>query len=247
MKLTLNALAFLPSLLVLPYTPTALGKEVNGNVKIVIKSTITKLPGNKLTSAGSGLYFSWNLQSSGLSQDAFEQGVKGYNYLLRHNNIKKSNLFTIIDYSRPSTKKRLFVLDMLSGEIVFNTLVAHGQNSGYNYATQFSNEAESHKTSLGFYITLETYTGTNGYSLKLKGCEKGINDKAYERAIVLHGADYVNEAFIQNKGYLGRSYGCPALPLALHKKIIDKIKNGSCVFLYHPTKKYSIRSKILDS
>ena len=247
MKLTLNALAFLPSLLILAFAPSSLVGEVNVNVKTFVKNTVTELPGSRSTSAGSGLYFNWNLQFSGLSQDAFEQGIKGYNYLLQHNDIKKSNLFTIIDYSRPSTKKRLFVLNMESGEIVFNTLVAHGQNSGFNYATQFSNETESHKTSLGFYITLETYTGTNGYSLKLKGCEKGINDKAYERAIVLHGADYVSETFIQNKGYLGRSYGCPALPLALHKKIIDKIKNGSCVFLYHPTKKYSTRSKILDS
>jgi hypothetical protein len=136
---------------------------------------------------------------------------------------------------------------MNSGKILFNTLVAHGRNSGLEYATAFSNQQESHKTSLGFFITLNTYNGGNGYSLKLKGCEKGINDKALERAIVMHGADYANENFIQHNGYLGRSYGCPAVPEKINKELINAIKNGSCMFLYHSTKKYTTVSKILNS
>jgi L,D-transpeptidase catalytic domain len=141
----------------------------------------------------------------------------------------------------------LFVLDMNTGKVLFKTFVAHGKNSGLEYATNFSNEEESYKTSLGFFITCNTYNGSNGYSLKLKGCEKGINDKAAERAIVMHGAPYANEDFLDSNGYLGRSFGCPAVPEKMNKKIIDIIKNGSCLFLYHPTKKYINASKILGS
>jgi hypothetical protein len=135
---------------------------------------------------------------------------------------------------------------MQTGRIIFRTLVAHGRNSGYVYATSFSNDEASYKSSLGFYITRGTYTGINGYSLKLEGCEKGINDHALNRAIVMHGADYASEEFLQQNGYLGRSHGCPALPSTLSKKIIDKIKNGSCMFLYYPSKAYIDRSTILD-
>jgi hypothetical protein len=147
----------------------------------------------------------------------------------------------------PSSQKRLFVLNMISGKVLFNTLVAHGKGSGLAYANDFSNKEASYKTSLGFFVTQNTYSGENGYSLKLKGCEKGINDNAIERAIVLHGAPYACESFLHNNGYLGRSHGCPAVPEKLSKQIIDAIKNGSCMFLYHPTKKYTSISKILNS
>lgn len=193
------------------------------------------------------LYDQWNLQAAGLSKEAFEMAWKGYSVLDEKNSLTKNNLLTIIDYSKPSTEKRLFVLDMTTGEVLFNSLVAHGRRSGQNYATDFSNKEDSHQSSLGFYVTLNTYFGENGYSLKLKGCETGINDKAYNRAIVMHGADYVSEKFIRQNGYLGRSYGCPAVPKEVSKKIIDVIKEGSCMFLYYPSKKYSIQSKILNS
>jgi hypothetical protein len=192
-------------------------------------------------------YTLWNLQTTGLSESAFEYAIKGYQYLIQKGEIYKKDIITIVDYSKPSYEKRLFVLDMISGKILFNTLVAHGHNSGSEYATKFSNADESHETSLGFYVTLGTYIGDNGYSLKLKGCEKGFNDHAYNRKIVLHGSEYVSEDFIHSRGFLGRSFGCPAVPLGLHKEIIDCIKDGSCLFLYHPTKKYIIKSKILNS
>ncbi|NOT91884.1 MAG: murein L,D-transpeptidase catalytic domain family protein [Ferruginibacter sp.] len=192
-------------------------------------------------------YSEWNLTSAGLSKEAFTDAVKGYNYLQSKQLLNNTGVLTIVDYSKPSSQKRLYVLDMNSGKVLFNTLVAHGRNSGLEYATNFSNKEESHQTSLGFFVTQNTYNGGNGYSLKLKGCEKGINDKATERAIVMHGAQYADERFLQNNGYLGRSYGCPAVPEKINKKIIDAIKNGSCMFLYHPTKRYTTVSKILNS
>lgn len=192
-------------------------------------------------------YKLWQLDRMGLSEVAFNDAMKGFNYLHKANLIAKTNIVSIVDFSKPSTEKRLYVIDVNSGKVLFNTWVAHGRNSGSEYANQFSNLVDSHQSSLGFYVTMGTYTGENGYSLRLKGCEKGINDKALERAIVMHGADYVSNRFISNRGALGRSYGCPAVPAELNKEIIDVIKNGSCLFLYHPTKKYCSRSKILNS
>ena len=243
MRLIRYVLAILPVLPLMATVPSHLSGEKNKPLPV---KTITSIP-VLYTAKHSVDYNAWHLASSGLSKEAFDQAIKGYDFLLQKKSIGNPAVLTIIDYSKPSTQKRLFVLDMQEGKILFKTLVAHGHNSGLNYATDFSNEEESHKSSLGFYVTGSTYTGANGYSLKLNGCEKGINDNAGIRAIVLHGADYVSDAFIRSTGYLGRSYGCPAVPLALHKKIIDKIKNGSCIFLYYPTKKYSARSKILDS
>lgn len=193
------------------------------------------------------IYNAWNLESSGLSRPAFESAITGFNKLADRRMITNDKVLTIIDYSKPSTQKRLYVLDMESGEVVFNTLVAHGRNSGLEYATDFSNEESSYKTSIGFYITMNTYYGDNGYSMKLKGCEKGFNDNAYNRAIVFHGADYVSNDFIRSNGYLGRSFGCPAVSVAENKKIIDRIKNGTCLFLYYPSRRYLAHSKILNS
>ncbi len=195
----------------------------------------------------SDCYTAWNLTAVGLSKKAFEYAMKGYQQLLEKNKLPKTNVITIVDYSLPSTQKRLYVLDMAEGKILFHSLAAHGRNSGLVYASDFSNKPSSLKTSLGFFVTGNTYMGGNGYSLKLNGCEKGINDKAMERAIVMHGAGYVNENFIQQNGYLGRSHGCPAVPENISKKLIDVIKNGSCVFLYHPEENYTVHSKILNS
>jgi len=192
-------------------------------------------------------YTEWNLCQAGLSENAFNYALKGYDYLSKHNLLSNTNIITIVDFSKSSTQKRLYVLDILNGKILYNTLVAHGRNSGNEYANQFSNLPESYQTSLGFYITQKTYHGCNGYSLKLQGCEKGINDKAMERAIVMHGADYVSNSFINSCGRLGRSYGCPSVPAEISKEIIDVVKNGSCLFLYHPSKKYIDRSKIINS
>jgi L,D-transpeptidase catalytic domain len=129
---------------------------------------------------------------------------------------------------------------------LFNTYVAHGQNSGTSFAERFSNRLHSFQSSPGFYITMDTYLGSNGYSLKLNGLEKGINNNALRRDIVLHGAAYVNEKLIGEQGYIGRSWGCPAVPLGVHREIIETIKNGTCLFIYPGKNSYVKRSPILN-
>ncbi len=198
-------------------------------------------PGHTISS----IYDSLRLNLMGLSQQAFEYAMKGFNYLLQTGKVTNDKVISIVDFSQPSSKKRLFVIDLDDYKVVFNTYVAHGVNSGRASADQFSNTAESNKSSLGFYETLNTYTGHNGYSLRLEGLESGINDNANSRAIVMHGAAYVDESLIQSQGYIGRSWGCPAVPEKLHKPIIDKIKNGTCLFIYSPDKRYLDHSRIL--
>ncbi|WP_423841007.1 murein L,D-transpeptidase catalytic domain family protein [Vibrio mytili] len=143
---------------------------------------------------------------------------------------KKKPVLTIIDYSKPSTQKRFYVVDLDKRKLIYNTYVSHGVNSGKKTATKFSNIVNSRKTSLGTFLTDTTYYGSNGYSLRLDGLSSGINDKARERYIVVHGADYANPSFIKKNGYLGRSWGCPALPKQLSREIIDTIKGGSVIY-----------------
>jgi hypothetical protein len=194
----------------------------------------------------SGLYSSLNLGAAGLSENAFAMAVKGLDYCKAKGWASKQHIITVIDFSRPSTQKRLFVIDVAQGKLLLQSLVAHGKNSGEKYASRFSNKEASHQSSLGMYVTLGTYLGKHGYSLKLKGCESGINDKAYNRDIVMHGAEYVSDAFIAARGFLGRSEGCPAVPKKMNQKIIDYIKGGSCLFMYHPSPAYKKKSKILN-
>jgi L,D-transpeptidase catalytic domain len=144
----------------------------------------------------------------------------------------KKNPITIIDFTKPSTQKRFFVIDLEKRKLVYSCLVAHGKNSGDNYAKSFSNQMGSLQSSLGFFLTAETYQGEHGYTLRLDGLEKGINDNARAREIVIHGAKYVSDEFIKKYGILGRSWGCPALPADISKEIIDKISGGSCLFIY---------------
>lgn len=193
------------------------------------------------------VYESLHLLQAGLQEEAFDLAYEGYYKLLEQGKMPKTDVLTIADFSKASSEKRLFVIDMEEGKILFHTLVAHGRNSGLNYATQFSNKPESNKSSLGFYRTMQTYYGGKGYALRLEGLEKGINDKAYERAIVLHGSDYVSSQFANSNGYLGRSLGCPAVPTKETKAIINSIKNGSLLFIYHPTGEYKTKSTILNS
>ncbi|WP_418964999.1 murein L,D-transpeptidase catalytic domain family protein [Cetobacterium sp.] len=163
-----------------------------------------------------------------LDYEVFKTALNGYNKIEG----KRKELLTIIDYSKPSTEKRFFVIDMERKKLLVHSHVSHGKNSGGNIATSFSNKMSSNKSSLGFFLTENTYMGGNGYSLVLNGLEKGINDKAKERYIVIHGADYANPRFAQSQGRLGRSLGCPALPKDVSKKAIDMIKNGSVIFVY---------------
>lgn len=181
------------------------------------------------------VYDSLHLRLAGLSQQAFDFAKQGLHKMLEDGKLLNDSIISIIDFSQPSNQKRLFVLDLKNYKILFNTLVAHGRNSGRELATSFSNQNKSFQSSPGFYITGKTYEGSNGYSLKLEGIEKGINDNAFERGIVIHGADYVCDAFVNTQGYIGRSQGCPAVPLQANMPIINTIKNGTCLFVYHPS------------
>lgn len=146
----------------------------------------------------------------------------------------KPSTLTVIDFSRPSTEKRLWVYDLRSRAMLFEELVSHGRNSGMNLATAFSNVAESNMSSLGLYRTAEAYIGKHGYSLRLDGLDRGFNDRARDRAIVIHGADYVSEAITKAQGRLGRSLGCPAVRPAVSRELIDAVKGGGLVFAYYP-------------
>ena len=172
-----------------------------------------------------------------LNYEVFKIALNGYNKIDR-----KKELLTIIDYSKPSTEKRFFIIDMDKKKLLVHSHVSHGKNSGGNIATSFSNRVSSNKSSLGFFLTENTYMGGNGYSLVLNGLEKGINDRAKERYIVIHGADYANPRFAQSQGRLGRSLGCPALPKDISKKAIDMIKNGSVIFAYGNDSNYLEKS-----
>ena len=237
----------LPVFIFLLHLPFVFAKpHTNGNNARIAKTVVTT---NKTTAdsvAKSSLYESMNLQALGLSKEAFNYAVEGYNYLLSTGKLNNDNILSVVDFSLPSSKKRLFVIDMENGKLLYNTYVAHGRNSGKVYANEFSNRPESFKSSLGFYITKGTYTGKHGYSLQLEGEEKGINDNALSRAIVIHSASYVNEKVVKSQGYVGRSLGCPALPEKLAKPIIRTIKDGSCFFMFSPNSNYVAKSQILQ-
>jgi hypothetical protein len=191
------------------------------------------------------VYDSLRLDLSGLSRQAYDYALEGWQKLIDQGRILNQSVMAIVDFSQPSTQKRLYVLDMENYRILFNTLVAHGRNSGKEWASSFSNKTSSYKSSPGFYITGDTYNGDNGYSLKLTGVEKGINDNAEHRAIVMHGADYVNESWVDSQGYIGRSLGCPAVPRKDAIDIINTIKSGACLFIYAPTQQYVSHSMLL--
>jgi hypothetical protein len=152
--------------------------------------------------------------------------------------VRRHDVITVIDYSLPSSQPRLFVFDLAARKLLFRELVAHGKNSGGDRTTFFSNSPGSLATSLGLFVTEDTYIGGNGYSLRLRGLEEGVNDMALDRAIVMHGASYVSRAAIQALGRLGRSWGCPAVRTEVAKKIINTVRGGSAIFAYYPEKSW---------
>lgn len=178
------------------------------------------------------------------SKEVFNLAILGWNKMKGN---LKSKVLTVIDFSLPSTAKRMWIIDPEKGEILLNSVVSHGRNSGDLMAKSFSNQPESFKSSLGFYKTAETYSGKHGYSLRLDGLEKGFNDQARDRAIVIHGADYAREEFAKSVGRLGRSLGCPALPSELSAKAIDLIKDGSLLFIFGKDENYISKSSLIKA
>ncbi|NNM52794.1 MAG: murein L,D-transpeptidase catalytic domain family protein [Pseudomonadales bacterium] len=160
--------------------------------------------------------------------------------------IPPSSRLAVIDYSRPSSEPRLWVFDLKSRTLLFDELVAHGRNTGDNLAHYFSNEPGSLASSLGLFRTAETYRGDNGYSLRMDGLERGFNDRARERDIVLHGASYVDPKFARNLGRLGRSWGCPAVRLGIARQVIDALKSGQFIFSYYPDQRWLTTSHFLN-
>jgi hypothetical protein len=161
--------------------------------------------------------------------------------------VKRRDLLTVIDYSLPSTQPRLFVFNLATRKLLFRELVAHGKNSGDNEATYFSNSPGSLATSLGLFVTADVYNGSNGYSLRLKGLEEGINDMAWDRAIVMHGAAYVSRAAISALGRLGRSWGCPAVRQEIAKKLINTLRGGTAIFAYYPEQQWLHKSSFVSA
>jgi hypothetical protein len=192
------------------------------------------------------MYDNLHLQDAGLSQDAMYYAVKGYEKLKENGQVENNRYLTIVDLSQSSRKKRFYILDMENNQLVWNTYVAHGKNSGVDEATRFSNAFNSEESSLGFYITRSTYTGKHGLSLRISGQEPGFNDNAEARGVVVHGAPYVNADRVSTP-YMGRSQGCPALPINEYSRVINIIKGGSVLFVYHPDSNYLQDSQLINS
>ena len=223
-----------------------LAKENPISVVNTKAATITHDHALEVTNVSNNLNTKLQLTTKGLSMSALGVAVKGYMNLKEQGALKNENILSIVDFSQSSRKKRFYLIDIKNNELLVNTYVAHGKNSGVDMANDFSNTIGSEKSSVGFYVTKGTYTGKNGFSLKLSGLDKGFNNNAEARAIVVHGADYVN-AGRANSAYMGRSQGCPALPRAEYIKVIDLIKDGSALFIYSDNEKYLNSSQLINS
>jgi hypothetical protein len=197
-------------------------------------------------SSAKQLYDSINLHEYNLDFMVFNLAMIGYEALRSEGKLGDKNLITIIDFTKPSTEKRFYTIDLATKTVLFHSLVAHGRNTGENTAKSFSNRQHSNQSSLGFYITGESYVGSKGYSLRLDGQEQQFNSKLRDRAVVIHAADYVSESWIKKYGRIGRSQGCPALPKEINKQVIDSIKDKTVVFAYFNDENYLSSSAYLN-
>lgn len=192
------------------------------------------------------LYEVIGLKKRGLNFDLFRYALIGYFNLEKRNAIPKDGIISIIDFRKSCNENRFYVIDLSRQKVLYQTLVAHGRHSGDIYARHFSNKPGSLKSSLGFFVTGDTYDGEYGYSLYLYGMDEGFNDKAKTRGIVVHGAPYVTRAFIKQYGKIGRTQGCPALPAGPHITIINTIMGGTCLFQFYDDTTYLQKSVLLD-
>jgi len=215
--------------------------------KRVVRMAAMKAEYKMVMNTALGMYDVMDLESEDLSLKAFEYAWLGYHNLLKQGKLKKTDLLTICDFSQSSSKERMYVIDVPNKKILYKTFVAHGINSGEEFATDFSNQEESCKSSLGFYVTRKMYYGVNGLSLRIEGLDRGFNDNAYKRSIVIHGASYVSLRILHKYGVMGTTFGCPAIPSEVSDQIIPLVKNGSCFFIYYPSKKYLSQSPVLNS
>ena len=239
--------AFLPISLVsllLAILPVVNASHMTPPAKEIVAAKIAE-PETSLELATDLLYDSLKLNKIGLSRQALQYAYKGHQALIRKGLISKTNILSVCDFSQSSENKRFYIIDVKNFKVLMNTHVAHGKKSGLQYASKFSNKMESHQSSLGFYVTKGTYKGKHGLSLRLTGVDKGFNSNAEKRAIVVHGAQYIGENR-EDAVNMGRSFGCPAVPQAQSARVINLIKEGTCLFIYHPSKSYLHGSRILN-
>ena len=240
------------SLVVVLFFSTSFHKQNNGAPET---STATNTETSKIRKVNNVITTSKEIyqsikfdKSNILNSEIFTKAFLGFTNLKKAGKLPgDSHLLTVCDFSLSSTQKRLWVIDLNEKKVIFNSLVAHGKNTGEEFAQKFSNIESSLQSSIGFFITDSSYNGSNGYSLKLLGMDPGYNDAALKRAIVMHGADYVSEDFIKSQQRIGRSWGCPAVPRALAEPMINTIKGKNCLFIYYPDEKYFSDSKWLNS
>lgn len=243
----LTALIMLGSLVLFSFATSATNTLVLSTTsKPVADSTTETHYANRIDSISSVLYDTLHLDQLGLSPEAVQYAVKGYEKLVEEGAVNNDKYLTIVDLSQSSRRKRFYIIDMKTDRLVWNTYVAHGKNSGVDEATSFSNAPNSEESSLGFYVTGSTYFGKHGLSLRISGQEQGFNDNAEARGIVVHGAPYVTPARV-NTAYMGRSQGCPALPENEYAQVINIIRDGSVLFIYHPNNNYLQGSPVLNS
>lgn len=218
--------------------------ELPENISLEVRKKLTRF---NFEDSIRQVYTNIGLEQYDLSYDVFRYGMIGFYSLKQEGKLSGKNILSIIDFSKSSTKKRYYTIDLDQQQVLYHTYVSHGKNTGEDMAKQFSNTLYSNQSSLGFYVTAETYVGSKGYSLKLDGADKGYNDNMRERAVVMHPADYVSEQWIKANGRLGRSQGCPALPVNVSKEIIDVIKNGTTIFAYYQDESYLNSSAYLNT
>ena len=242
--LPLSIVCLLATFLLLPVV-----KAGSNDKKIVnepVKTNVAAMSGTAVAEAvANTLYDSLELNELGMTKQALVYAYKGQQKLEEEGVVQNPDILTVCDFSQPSDKKRMYIIDVKNYKVLVNTYVAHGKNSGVEYAQRFSNKPESLQSSLGFYVTKGTYFGKHGLSLKLAGQERGFNDKAEARAVVVHGANYIGDQRL-SAPYMGRSFGCPAVPQQLASKVINLIKNGTTLFIYHPSQQYLHGSTILN-
>jgi hypothetical protein len=239
--LPLSFVCFLFSFLLIPVVKAG---SYTRNCEVIISSDNNTAEASSVEYYSNLLYDSLHLDQMGLKRDAIIYAYKGQQNLIKEGKLSNSSILTVCDFSQPSDSKRLYIIDVKNFKVLLNTYVAHGKNSGDDYPERFSNRPRSLKSSLGFYVTKTTYVGKHGLSLRLAGEDKGFNDKAESRAIVVHGATYIGDEWLGGK--MGRSFGCPAVPSRIAPKVIDLIKNGTCFFIYHPLKSYLHGSNVLN-
>jgi hypothetical protein len=243
--LPLSAICLIATFLLFPVVKA--GKHTDVVVlPVVTTTTVSEKDASiaNLETVATTLYENLNLKSMGMSKSALLYAYKGQQKL-QEAGATSSDILTVCDFSQPSNQKRMYIIDLKDGKVLLNTYVAHGKNSGVEYAERFSNRNESLQSSLGFYVTKGTYFGKHGLSLKLSGQEEGYNNNAESRAVVVHGANYIGDQRL-GSAYMGRSFGCPAVPQQLANKVINLIKDGTTLFIYHPSQQYLHGSKLLN-